>query len=358
MKTVLRNELLANPVYVVPDSHGLIKLDAMESPFAWPGELAVSWQAELANLQLNRYPDPMPELRAQLCTELRVQDAQLVLGNGSDELIQLLCMAVAKPGACVMAPVPSFSMYRIIAQACGLSFIGVDLQADFGLSVEAMLAAMAAQQPALIFLAVPNNPTGNLWDEAELQTIVEAATGLVVIDEAYIAYSPRHYAAWLGRYPHVVILRTLSKVGLAGIRLGYMAASAEVVQVIERIRLPYNINALTAVTARFALQHKQHMQQQAQQVLLWREQLYQQLLTLPAVRVWPSHTNFLLLQLQQHDASLMVTQLHQAGILIKKLHGSHALLSQTLRISVGLLEENQRLVAILSALLAQPGIKM
>lgn len=355
---VLRKALLDNPVYVVPDAHGFIKLDAMESPFAWPGELGLQWQAALANLHLNRYPDPMPQLRAELCAELQVQDAQLVLGNGSDELIQMLCMAVAKPDACVMAPVPSFSMYRIIAQACNLSFVGVDLQADFALPVAEMLAAIKAKQPALIFLAVPNNPTGNLWDEAGLQAIVEAAPGLVVIDEAYIAYAPRHYAAWLARYPQVVILRTLSKVGLAGIRLGYMAASSEVVQVIERIRLPYNINSLTAATAKFALQHARHLQQHAEQVLLWREQLYQQLLTLPYVRVWPSHTNFLLLQLQQHDAQLITAQLRQAGILIKKLHGSHVLLSQTLRVSVGLREENQRFVAILSALLAQPVIKM
>ena len=305
MIAVLRNELLDNPVYVVPDASGFIKLDAMESPFAWPGELSAQWQAELASLHLNRYPDPMPQLRAALCAELQVQDAQLVLGNGSDELIQLLCMAVAKPNACVLAPVPSFSMYRIIAQACGLSFVGVDLQADFSLAIADMLATIKDKQPALIFLAVPNNPTGNLWDEAALQQIVEAAPGLVVIDEAYIAFAPQHYAAWLARYPHLIILRTLSKVGLAGIRLGYMAASVDVVQVIERIRLPYNINSLTATTAKFALQHASHLQQHAQQILRWREQLYQQLLTLPYVRVWPSHTNFLLLQLQRLQKTIV-----------------------------------------------------
>ncbi len=355
---VLRHELLVNPVYVVPDAVGFIKLDAMESPFSWPGELTAQWQAELADVQLNRYPDPMPELRAALCAELQVQDTQLVLGNGSDELIQLLCMAVAKPNACVMAPAPSFSMYRIIAQACGLPFIGIDLNADFSLPVDGMLAVIQQKQPALIFLAVPNNPTGNSFDAASLQKIVEAAPGLIVIDEAYLAYGPTNYAAWLARYPHVVVLRTLSKVGLAGIRLGYMAASTDVVQVIERLRLPYNINTLTAKTACFALRHAKLWQQQSKQVIQWREQLYQDLLLLPFLRVWPSHTNFLLLQLQQHDAELITSQLKLAGILIKKLHGSHRLLMQALRVSLGMPAENHRFVAMLSALLAQPAIKM
>jgi histidinol-phosphate aminotransferase len=357
MKSVLRNELLVNAVYVVPDSAGFIKLDAMESPFAWPGEFTAQWQAELADVQLNRYPDPMPQLRAALCAQLQVQDEQLVLGNGSDELIQLLCMAVAKPNAKVLAPMPSFSMYRIITQACGLEFIGVDLDAYFALAVDAMLTAIREHQPALIFLAVPNNPTGNLFDEVALQKVIEAAPGLVVIDEAYTAFSPVHYAAWLARYPQLIILRTLSKIGLAGIRLGYMAAARDVVQVIERIRLPYNINTLTAKTAAFALQHAHYFQQQAQQVMQWREQLYESLLAMPCLRVWPSHTNFLMLQLQQHDAQLITQQLREAGILIKKLHGSHPLLDQCLRVSLGLPEENQRFIAMLSALLAQPAIK-
>lgn len=346
--TQLRSELLTNSAYVIADATGCIKLDAMESPFIWPGELLAEWQAGLARLQLNRYPEHDFTLRNLLSVELGVKPEQVVMGNGSDELIQLLCMAVAKPQTCVLVPAPSFSMYRIITEACGLKVVKVDLHADFELPAAEMLAAIEQHQPALIFLAVPNNPTGNRFAESTLRQIVAAASGLVVIDEAYCAFAPSHYAAWLNEYPHLVILRTFSKVGLAGIRLGYMAASLPVVQVIERLRLPYNINSLTSYTAEFALQHRHLLQQQSQQIIAWREQLFQQLSALAGVKVWPSHSNFLTLQLQSHStrapvsATAVTEQLRQQGVLIKNLHGVHPLLHNCLRVTIGLPEENQK----------------
>ena len=226
----LRPELKAMSVYQVPDAGGLIKLDAMENPYQWSDEINTLWLRYLSQAAINRYPDPDPEgLKQQLKQQFGPQheNIDLLLGNGSDELIQLLVLAVAKPGASVLTVAPSFSMYQLIAEMLGVSCHCVPLDDKFELDRSAMLAAIEQHDPALIFLAYPNNPTANLWSRDDLQQILEVSQGLVVMDEAYGPFASASFVDQIHRYPNMLLLRTASKLGLAGLRFGWLAADHE-----------------------------------------------------------------------------------------------------------------------------------
>lgn len=258
IQKLIRPEIRAIHAYHVPDATGMIKLDAMENPYTWPVEMREAWQQKLNATDVNRYPDPAAKvLTARLKQTLDVPNGmEVVLGNGSDEIIQMLAMAVAAPERCIMAPEPGFVMYKMIASFVAMDYIGVPLKSDFSLDMPAMLAAIQAKQPALIFLAYPNNPTGNMFSEQDVKAILEAAEGLVIVDEAYHAFADHSFMGELGNYPNLLVMRTLSKLGLAGLRLGLLAGPAAWLAEIDKVRLPYNINVLTQVSADFALQNE------------------------------------------------------------------------------------------------------
>jgi histidinol-phosphate aminotransferase len=222
--TRIRQDVQSMHAYAIQDARGLVKLDAMENPHRLPPELRRALGERLAEVELNRYPgDRVNDLRRALAAHAALPEGfDLMLGNGSDELISLLAMACDVPGASILAPLPGFVMYGMSAQLQGLKFIGVDLTPDFELDERAMLAAIERHQPSIVYLAYPNNPTANLWDDAVIEKIIEAAPGLVVIDEAYQPFSSRSYIDRLPRHRHVLLMRTLSKFGLAGVRIGYL----------------------------------------------------------------------------------------------------------------------------------------
>lgn len=363
---LIRDEVRELSAYHVPDPGDAIKLDAMENPYAWPAalpaELVALWTKGLAEQALNRYPDPSASnLRAALAQWMglpsmaNANELDIVLGNGSDELIQLLAMAVKHPQggskACILAPEPGFVMYRMIARFVNADYVGVPLAENFALDMPAMLAAIAEHQPALIFLAYPNNPTGNLWRQQDLQAVVDAAPGLVVIDEAYTAFAADSRVQWLEKYPQLLVMRTLSKVGLAGLRLGMLAGQKKWLHEINKIRLPYNINSLTQYSASFALQHMQPLLAQADELKAQRQGLLEALQTMESVTVWPSEANFLLFRLESADAAAVHQSLAEQGVLIKKLHGAHPQLDQCLRVTVGTALENRRFLAALAVAL-------
>jgi len=339
----VRPEILALDPYGVPAGGQRIKLDAMENPFAWPDEeLRAAWLDTLAGVELNRYPDPRaPALHDRLRRHLGIADPhRLVLGNGSDELIQLIILALARPGATALAPEPTFVMYRMIARFCGVAFHGVPLAAEFALDVDAMRAAMAAHDPAVVFLAWPNNPTGNLWSRADVRRVIEAAPGLVVIDEAYQPFAAASLIDELGDWPNVVLLRTLSKLGLAGLRLGLAIGPAEWLDPVDKLRLPYNVNTLTQASAAFALDHFARLEQQAATIRAERERLAGVLGGLPGVRVYPSAANFLLVETRALAARALFDALLADGIRVKCLDGSHPRLAGCLRLTIGTPGEN------------------
>ncbi|HBE93584.1 MAG TPA: histidinol-phosphate transaminase [Gammaproteobacteria bacterium] len=343
----VREDVQAQKSYHIPEASDVIKLDAMENPWSMPAELDEAWRNSLAGIQLNRYPDPVArELHAPLRELMQVpEDASLLLGNGSDEIIQFILMSLSAPDRVAMAPSPSFVMYEVLARACCMKFAAVPLDKNFALDMPAMRQAISRYQPAVIFLAWPNNPTGNLFDIQDVKEILSLAPGLVVIDEAYQPFVGISFMTELMDHPNLVVMRTLSKVGLAGLRLGILAGHSEWLNEFDKLRLPYNINSLTQTTASFALQHWDVFQQQIDAICKERERMLGALQNIPGITAWPSQTNFILFRVADGLADDLHAHLLVDGILIKNLNRPGSPLSNCLRVTIGLADENDAFVA-------------
>lgn len=335
--------------YKVADAAGLIKLDAMENPYTWPEDIKNNWLEALKDCSLNRYPDPeAKQLTATIKRLNNIPDQfDVLLGNGSDEIIQLLLMALPA-NASVLAPDPGFVMYKQISQCLGLNYHAIPLLADnFDLDLPGMLAAIEQHQPSVIFLAYPNNPTGNLFSDASIREIIKASKGLVVIDEAYEPFANATFIDSLGRYDNLLVMRTVSKLGLAGLRLGYIAGKPEIIEQLHKIRLPYNINVLTQVSADFALSNKALFDRQTQQICAERAQVSNRLNELEGIVAYPSAANFILFKTPKDRATDIFSSLKQQGVLIKNLSAHGGVLADCLRVTIGKPEENAAFLAAL-----------
>ena len=348
---IIRDDIRALAAYHVPPAAGMVKLDAMENPYSLPEALRRELGEAVAGAALNRYPDPgAPQLRARLREAMAIPPQyELLLGNGSDEIIHIITQCVARPGARVLAPAPTFVMYGMYALFCGLRYVGVPLRADFSLDESAFLAAMAEHRPAVVFIAYPNNPSGNLFTDEAVARIIAAAPGLVVVDEAYHAFAGRSFMTRLADFPNLVVLRTVSKLGLAGIRLGFAVARPEWIREFDKVRAPYNVGVLTQAVGERVLAHGDVLDGQARSIVAERERLAARLKALPGVTSFPSDANFILVRVL--DAARVFEELKRRGVLVKNLHGSHALLAQCLRLTIGTPEENETLFAALAAAL-------
>lgn len=341
---LLRQEVLALHAYHVPPSSGMVKLDAMENPYELPQSLREEIAQLAAHADINRYPDAgAHSLKEKIRAVTALPDGMdVLLGNGSDEIIQLLALAVARPGATLLAVEPSFVMYKMIAAFTGLKYAGIPLTENYELDGSALLQAIQQHQPALVFIAYPNNPTGNLFDAAIIEQIIEAAPGLVVVDEAYYAFARDSFIPRLADYPNLLVMRTFSKLGMAGLRLGFLAGSKTWLDQLEKLRLPYNVGVLTQAVAEKLLQHHDVLLQQAAQIKQDRDWLYERLVGTVDVRAYPSEANFILFRLAH--AARVFEGLKQRGILIKKLDGSHPALTDCLRVTVGTPEQNEQFI--------------
>jgi histidinol-phosphate aminotransferase len=351
-ENLIRPEIRALAAYHVPNAHGFIKLDAMENPYGWPSEMVAAWLETLRHAPLNRYPDANgSSLKARLRAFMDISpDVGLLLGNGSDELIQLVILAVNGPGRVILSPEPSFVMYQLIAQYVGIDYVGVPLRDDFSLDCQGMLEAIERYQPALIFLAYPNNPTGNRFDADSVAKIITAAPGLVVVDEAYFPFADHSFLDSLSIFDNLLVMRTVSKMGLAGLRLGVLMGAPSWLAEFEKLRLPYNINILTQLSAEFALTNGGVLDAQARQIRADRGLLFEALNALPGVTPYPSEANFILFRLPGL-AQQVFESLREAGILVKNLSANGGLLQDCLRVTVGTPKENQSfLAALVSAL--------
>ena len=361
----IRPDVRAMHSYVVQPSTGMLKMDAMENPFRLPAHLQAALGQRLGALALNRYPgDRIADLKAALAQYAGMPEGYgIVLGNGSDELITLLALACAQPvdkdgrgqRATMLAPMPGFVMYPLSAQLQGLDFVGVPLTPDFELDEPAMLAAIEQHRPAITYIAYPNNPTATLWDEGAVQRIIDAAGaqgGIVVMDEAYQPFASRTWIdrmrAEPARNAHVLLMRTLSKFGLAGVRLGYLIGPAALVSEIDKVRPPYNVSVLNCEAALFALEHAEVFAAQAAELRAQRGALVAQLRALPGIeRCWDSEANMVLVRVQ--DAARTFAALRERKVLIKNVSTMHPMLAQCLRLTVGSADENARMLAALQA---------
>ena len=348
-KKIIRKEIQDLSAYHVADAGNLIKLDAMENPYQLPDALKQKWLRALSTTALNRYPDPAAsELRGKLRDVMKIDESQsIMLGNGSDEIIQIIAMALAKKGSSILAPEPGFVMYKMIAKFVGMNYIGVPLKSDFSLDLSAMLESIKKHQPALIFLAYPNNPSANLFDEKAMIEIIKTAQGLVVVDEAYQPFACTSFMPKLGEYDNLLVMRTVSKMGLAGLRLGLLAGPAEWLSEFDKVRLPYNINVLTQVTAHLVLDHHEVFEQQAAAIRKQRSRLLAQLDGLQGLDVYPSQANFILFRMISHDATQVFEKIKSSGVLIKNMSPVGGLMAQCLRVTVGKEEENTAFISAL-----------
>jgi histidinol-phosphate aminotransferase len=344
-QSLFRPQLQSMQAYKVAEAENLIKLDAMENPYHWPETIKQNWLTHLQNCPVNRYPDPEAKPLAQALRQTNQipESAGIMLGNGSDEIIQILLMAL-NPQATVLAPEPGFVMYKQVSLGLGLNYLGVALNDDFSLNMTAILETIHQQQPAIIFLAYPNNPTGNLFAREDILTILDAANGLVIIDEAYAPFTEATFMADIDNHPNLLVMRTVSKLGLAGLRLGFLAGHPDIINELNKIRLPYNINSLTQMTAEFALNHIDFLIEQTEKICQQRRWLFNELQKIDGLKPYPSEANFILFKMQKKSADAVFQDLKAGGILIKNLSPQAGLLQQCLRVTVGKAEENQQFI--------------
>jgi histidinol-phosphate aminotransferase len=276
---------------------------------------------------------------------------KLMLGNGSDELIDLLSVACDVPGATMLAPLPGFVMYEMSARLQRAEVRRRAADADFQLDEGGDARGHRTHRPALTYIAYPNNPTANLFDDAVIDRIVAAIGaqqgGLVVFDEAYQPFSSRTWLQRMAAHPHVLVMRTLSKFGLAGVRLGYLCGAAALIDEVDKVRPPYNVSVLNAEATLFALEHADEYERQAALLRSERERLLAALAAMPGVQPFPSEANMILVRVP--DSKAAFEGMKARGVLIKHIAGLHPLLANCLRLTVGTPEENDLMIRALQA---------
>lgn len=336
-----REDINSLSEYEVLDSKNMIKLDAMENPYDIEVKLEMdinqNWQE---NINLNRYPDAdCQNLKKNLLKNYSLnKDYDFIVGNGSDELIQIIFHAFLKPENIVLLPKPSFSMYKKIAQVVGLRFEEVLLKDNFALDINLMLKKIEELNPALIFLAYPNNPTGNLWDKEDIKKILLKANGLVIIDEAYEAFSGKSFIGQLKDFDNLLIMRTLSKIGFAGIRLGYLFGQKYIIRELNKLRLPFNINSVSQQMSHIYFKNNSFFSVQAEEIIKNRDYLQDEMTKIEHIKVYKSKTNFILFKVLKKSADQIFNDILSDKILIKNMTETPGL-ENCLRVTVGTREE-------------------
>ncbi len=336
--------------YHVDETPVRVKLDAMENPFPLPDEVRREVAEAVRNAPVNLYPDPSAkELRRSIATMWGMDPERMLLGNGSDELIQALILAFGGP---VLFPAPTFAMYELTSKALSERTIAVPLEKDFSLDTDRLVRKAKQARAKLVFLASPNNPTGNRFSDDAVRKVLKSLSSAVVVDEAYYSFSGRTWLPELGKHPNLIILRTLSKIGFAGLRIGALTASNKLVAELNKIRLPYNINMLSQAAAVAVLGHRDVLDDQISRLISERERLYNALTRMGGVTPYPSETNFLLVRMDR-NATKVHGVLKQAGILVKNLDRPGPL-RNCLRVTVGRPEENDEFLNALSKAIKTP----
>lgn len=354
IKSVIKEEVLAHKAYPIEYTVPPVRLDANENPLALPDSLRAEFAARISTILMNRYPEAgSPALARRFAERFGVAEDQVIVGNGSDELIQILCSAVARPGAEVMIPTPTFAMFSITAVNTGCRLVEVPLDGEFDLDVEAMGERMTEHSPALTFLAWPNNPTGRSFSRDRIEAILEKSPGIVVVDEAYHNFFGQTFLPMLAKYDNLVVMRTLSKVGFAAARVGMLASNAALVQELNKVRLPYNLNALSQAAAHFYLDHEEVFLQQAENIRSWRGDFYAEMATIKGIHPFPTDANFIFFSCD-FDSNRIYEKLLAGGVLVKNFNVPGKI-RNCMRVTVGTPEENQTFTKLLKDILQQLG---
>ena len=352
IKPLVRREVVSLSAYEPEDYAGVrIKLDAMENPYPLPERLQAGLAGALAEVPLNRYPDPEARrLKDALSEYLGVGAENLVLGNGSDELIGMIIQAFGGSPGIISYPTPTFSMYGIVARSMGQEVMELPLTADFQINFDGWLRLFSVRRPKVIFISYPNNPTGNLFDPDRIRRLIEGCFSIVVVDEAYFSFSGESFIDKIHELPNLAVLRTLSKIGMAGLRLGVMAAGKDIIREVNKVRLPYNINSLSQAAAGFLLRNRAAVDEQVLKIIDERERIYEALNGMDGVATaWPSKTNFILFRV--NGAGKIHKELKARGILVRNMDAPGPL-KDCLRVTIGTPEENREFLGVLKEILS------
>jgi len=322
---LIKPEIRSLRAYEAEEIPCRVKLDANESPYGFK---------VLQSVMTNKYPDPeAKELRKLVAGDLKVKPENVLHGNGSDELISCLITTFGGP---VLYPVPTFSMYGIISQSLGERTIEIPLDREFDLDRGAFKGKVKSRNPKLIFLSSPNNPTGNCFSESRIKKIIRQSQGLVIVDEAYQPFSSaKSFVPLITKYKNLVILRTLSKIGLAGLRVGFLIAHADIVHQVNKVRLPFNVNSLSQKVAIDALRNKKQIRSQIRLIISERNKLYKAMAGMDGAAPFPTDANFILFKVA--DADRVYCSLLKKGVLIRNMKGA---VGGCLRVTVGTAGEN------------------
>jgi histidinol-phosphate aminotransferase len=344
IKNWMRADIQSISPYIVPKANDMIKLDAMESPFSLSNDLNNKYLTLLKNTNINRYPiADNTELKKTLSQLMNIpNDFGILLGNGSDELIQLLCLA-CNPKDYILSFEPSFVMYKIIAKLTHLNYLEINLTKNFEIDLESTLKSIKKYNPKLIFISNPNNPTGNQFKRKHIETIINSTNAMVVIDEAYYTYTDDNFLNDIYKYQNLILLRTISKIGFAGLRLGLIIGSKSTILELDKLRLPYNINSLTQISADFLLKQKDLINQNTKIINSERIKLSKELQNIKQIKVYPSTTNFILFKTD--NANQLFETLKYNKILIKNL-SNNKVLKNCLRVTIGSCDENKTFLKI------------
>ena len=340
--------------YIAPEVTDAIKMDANENPISLQEPLKKKLMEEMSRVDLNRYPVAgAPELRNRFAQYYGVDKDMVMPGNGSDELIQTLCITLKGKINGVLVPVPTFSMYKIIAVNTGNKVVEVSLDKNFDLDCDAIIGQIKANFPALVFLSCPNSPTGNLFSRDKIEAIIKKSPGMVVIDEAYASFSGQTLLPLLKKYDNLIFLKTLSKLGLASMRLGFLIGNRDIVAQLDKVRLPYNVNSLSQIAANFFLDYQDEFSKQVEEIIKRREELYLGLKEIAGIKLYPSQSNFIFFSCS-FDSNRIYNKLVAEGIIVKNLN-LPPLMPNCMRVTVGNSKENEAFLMALKRVISKQG---
>ncbi len=341
--------------YQVENIQCRIKLDAMESPYPLPDSLMKKVIEGIGRVNINRYPDPSAErLKNIISSQAGISAENIIIGNGSDELIQMILTVFGYPssqslsgeqGDKILFPAPTFSMYGIIAKSLSIVPESVPLDENWEIPLDKFLHEMERTKPKVIFISYPNNPTGNCFDRESVLKILQKAVGIVVIDEAYYDFSKKTFLPYLKEHKNLIILRTLSKIGMAGLRIGYLMADKEICMELNKVRLPYNSNSVSQEIATIILENRTEIDKQIASIISERERLMTELKGIKGLKPFPSETNFILFKTDRNSKEIF-DKLLDSGILVRNF-GDDIYLKSYLRVTIGAPEENNEFLNVI-----------
>lgn len=338
---LVRNKIKGLKTYQVENMDAGTKLHANENPYPPSPKLLKKIFQRLDKLELNRYPDPdCRNLKQAIANTTGTLPEQIIIGNGSDELIQYLMQVLCDEGDTISFPDPTFAMYGITAQCLGLNPVSFPLNDSWDFEALSALKVLAEHKARIVFISYPNNPTGNCFSGQEIQQVIEQFEGIVVLDEAYQDFSGKSFLNQMEKHNNLVILRSLSKIGLAGLRIGYGIFPAMLAEQVNKVRLPYNSNSISQWVATELLNDFSHVKNQIHSIVEERNRLMDELSKLPAITVYPSNSNFILFQAPEGGEKLF-NNLKKNGTLLRNLN-SHPRLKNCLRVTIGTKQENDQ----------------